>query len=247
MKLRLGHAYAAAFILLISAPPPALTADKPLPSNEETECCPAEARDISELQGRASFFKVPLVCPAAPQIGCGGRSKPILLELERQKGVEEAWLNRAGTILAVVWEKDLSKAKRAQILKSVAKAEELETEELKGDAAKSALENFAKGAGWHRGEEVDRLTEEEIGVIAERLTRRVAAKVSLAPEAEKGLQADLALLGKRLFLLGRGDSAATETKNDPLAEIARRRLPENAQGVLRDAVEQGYVPLPGEK
>src|SRR6266550_2309017 len=36
-------------------------------------------------------------------IGCGSASKPILLDLERQAGVLEAWLNRAGTIIAVVW------------------------------------------------------------------------------------------------------------------------------------------------
>ena len=39
---------------------------------------------------RISVFKAPLVCPAAPQTGCGGASKPILLDLERQPGVREA-------------------------------------------------------------------------------------------------------------------------------------------------------------
>src|SRR5438309_7138529 len=46
---------------------------------------------------RISVFKAPLVCPAARQIGCGSASKPILLDLEQQPGVLEAWLNRAGT------------------------------------------------------------------------------------------------------------------------------------------------------
>jgi hypothetical protein len=31
---------------------------------------------------RVSFYQVPLVCPAAPHIGCGSASKPLLLELE---------------------------------------------------------------------------------------------------------------------------------------------------------------------
>src|SRR6266436_10087542 len=52
---------------------------------------------------RLSFYEVPLVCPAAPQIGCGSASKPLLLELEHGGAVSEAWLNRAGTILAVIW------------------------------------------------------------------------------------------------------------------------------------------------
>ena len=46
---------------------------------------------------RITVFKAPLVCPAARQIGCGSASKPILLDLEQQPGVLEAWLNRAGT------------------------------------------------------------------------------------------------------------------------------------------------------
>ena len=52
---------------------------------------------------RISFYEVPLVCPAAPEIGCGSRSKPILLQLEREEAVAEAWLNRPGTVIAVVW------------------------------------------------------------------------------------------------------------------------------------------------
>src|SRR2546430_17700047 len=55
---------------------------------------------------RISVFKVPLVCPAAPQMGCGSASKPILLDLECQTGVLEAWLNRAGTIISAVWQHD---------------------------------------------------------------------------------------------------------------------------------------------
>src|SRR5204862_6491220 len=54
------------------------------------------------LNDTVSFYRVQLVCPAAPQIGCGSAAKPLLLELERQPGVAEAWLNRTGTILAIV-------------------------------------------------------------------------------------------------------------------------------------------------
>ena len=50
-----------------------------------------------------SFFAVQLQCPAAPQIGCGPVSKPILLELQREPAIAEAWLNETGTVIAVVW------------------------------------------------------------------------------------------------------------------------------------------------
>src|SRR5216684_6062215 len=65
---------------------------------------------------RVSVFKAPLVCPAAPQIGCGGASKPILLDLERQPGVLEAWLNRAGTIIAVVWKLEANAETRRKVV-----------------------------------------------------------------------------------------------------------------------------------
>src|SRR5262252_1882246 len=48
------------------------------------------------------FYKAPLVCPAAPHIGCGSASKPLLLELERSDVVSEAWLNRARTVMAIL-------------------------------------------------------------------------------------------------------------------------------------------------
>ena len=65
-------------------------------------CASARAEDTktapkSPSPDRLSVFQVPLQCTAAPQIGCGSRAKPMLLELERDSNVNEAWLNRAGT------------------------------------------------------------------------------------------------------------------------------------------------------
>src|SRR2546422_3703710 len=65
---------------------------------------------------RISVFKAPLVCPAAPQIGCGSASKPILLDLEKQPGVLEGWLNRAGTIIAVVWKLESDAETRRKVV-----------------------------------------------------------------------------------------------------------------------------------
>src|SRR5258708_37955485 len=50
-----------------------------------------------------TFYDAALVCGAAPAIGCGSRAKPLLIDLERQTAIEEAWLNQAGTIVAIVW------------------------------------------------------------------------------------------------------------------------------------------------
>jgi hypothetical protein len=51
---------------------------------------------------RVTFYEVPLACPAARNLGCGSAAKPILLGLEKRPTVQEAWLDHAGTTLAIV-------------------------------------------------------------------------------------------------------------------------------------------------
>src|SRR5229473_1841999 len=65
----------------------------------------ASKRDVS-------IYQVPWRCPAALQIGCGSHAKPVLLELEQNPGVSEAWLNRQGTAVAVVWKTDAKRKAR---------------------------------------------------------------------------------------------------------------------------------------
>src|SRR5215831_4056056 len=125
---------------------------------------------------RISVFKVPLVCPAAPQIGCGSASKPILLDLEKQPGVLEAWLNRAGTRIAIVWKADSDAETKRKI---AADLKEDRVTELAGKSRDETVADFLSGKGWYRGADVDRLSEEESGIIAARLVKRVQTKSKL--------------------------------------------------------------------
>ena len=108
-----------------------------------------------------TFYDVPLVCGAAPEIGCGSRAKPLLLDLERQAAVKEAWLNRTGTIIAIVWRDDTC----PEIAKAV--FEKHEVQYIERDAGDSDSEPFHANRAWLRGPEVDRLSREEAGEIAE--------------------------------------------------------------------------------
>src|SRR5712691_8086773 len=101
---------------------------------------------------QVSVFKAPLVCPAAPQIGCGSASKPILLDLERQPGVLEAWLNRAGTIIAVVWKPESDAETRGKVATEL---KEDRATELQGDLRDKAVQNFLSANGWYHGADVD--------------------------------------------------------------------------------------------
>src|SRR5438067_13680664 len=100
---------------------------------------------------RITVFKAPLVCPAAREIGCGSASKPILLDLEQQPGVLEAWLNRAGTRIAVVWKPDSDTETRRNVATDL---QEDRATELDGKLRDETVADFLSGRGWYRGADV---------------------------------------------------------------------------------------------
>jgi hypothetical protein len=133
-----------------------------------------------------SFYSVQLVCGAAPHIGCGSASKPILLELERDPLVGEAWLNRSGTMLAVVWKQKVSSRKRTKLVSALLEQEKVQ--EIKGDARGQALKGFQSGSGWYRGAEVDRLSEEEAEIMASRLVRKMQGLITISDATGRVLE-----------------------------------------------------------
>src|SRR5438552_9570439 len=191
---------------------------------------------------RISVFKAPLVCPAAPQIGCGGASKPILLDLERQPGVREAWLNRAGTIIAVVWKPDSDAETRRNV---AAELKEDHAAELEGKSRDDAVKDFLSGKGWYRGADVDRLSEEEADIIAARLVRSVQAKSALTKDKAEGLQRAFADTLRK-------DLTGKSVGPNHLEEIAGEYLDQGQIKILKqaikdeEAIENGERPVPNE-
>src|SRR5258706_10382950 len=131
-----------------------------------------------------SVYQVPWRCPAALQIGCGSHAKPILLQLEQNAGVSEAWLNRQGTVVVVVWKPDARRKARSDAVRTL---KEQKASKLSGKEQAKALTDFESGKGWYRGADVDRLSEEEAGMIATRWVRRGQAKTTLTEEKADGL------------------------------------------------------------
>ena len=193
---------------------------------------------------RISLYEVPLVCPAAPEIGCGSRSKPVLLALEQQPAVAEAWLNRAGTVMAVVWKAEAKRKDRTSALDAISKKEELQARELSGAAQKKALKDFLSGQEWHRGGDVDRLSEEEAGIIAARLVRRIQAKVSVSEEKSKALRVEFMNVFKQRFT---GAQANDQTSaEEQLLNVLRGQLDEKDVALLKKTLPRSIRPLPGE-
>src|SRR5882757_5491218 len=77
----------------------------------------SEHSNISPAQ--VSFYSVPLACPAARGLGCGSAAKPVLRALDKKNTVQEAWLDHAGTTLAIVWKKGATGDARAAEIRSV--------------------------------------------------------------------------------------------------------------------------------
>lgn len=205
----------------------------------------AETNNTAVSPDRITLYEVPLVCPAAPEIGCGSRSKPILLQLEREGSVAEAWVNRPGAIMAIVWEPETRRAERAATLRAVAEKEQFKPRELNGAARKEALKAFLSREGWHRGSDVDRLSEEEAGIIAARLVRRIETRVSLSAEQAKTLRAEFTGILKRR-LTGEQDDNESNTE-ERLLTVLRSHLDEKDVAELEKTLPRSLRPLPGEQ
>lgn len=197
---------------------------------------------------RVSFYRVPLVCAAAPQIGCGSRARPILLDLEHLPPVAQAWLNRSGTVLAVVWEAERDPGTTTKEVNSLLQSKGLTPVELVGEEREHVLEGFSTRSGWYRGEEVDRLSEEEAGVIAARLVRRVSASVVLPDQDAEALRSAFETVFRKRFLDGSRNSGKTRSAQmeAELVKAARRRLDKRGITALREAIALGYRPQPSE-
>jgi hypothetical protein len=131
-----------------------------------------------------TFYDVPLVCGAAPAIGCGSRAKPLLMDLERQAAIREAWLNRAGTIVAIVWS---GPARTAEVARPVFERHEVQCKERCDDKPSS----FRKNMSWFRGAEVDQLSLEEAREIAEISVASAARERLVSAEEAAQIKSDI--------------------------------------------------------
>lgn len=125
-----------------------------------------------------SFYSVPLVCEAAPQIGCGCRAKPRLAKLDGQAAVRRTWLHQSGDLLAVEWQHVLQAHERLALVRSaVADAREL-TEPSRSHKVERVT-SFRDPRHWYTRETIDQLSDHEARVIARRVISRVSGLLSL--------------------------------------------------------------------
>jgi len=154
--------------------------------------------------------------------------------------VLEAWLNRAGTRIAVLWKPESDAPARRKV---VADLKEDHAIELDGKPRDEAVNDFLSGKGWYRGADVDRLSEEEADVIAARLVRRVQAKTALAKDKAEGLQRALADTYRQRLT----NKISREQELSRFQDIGREYLEKDQMAILQEAIESGVLPLPNEQ
>lgn len=210
---------------------------------------PADAGRHELTRERISVFKVPLRCEAAVGLGCGVKAKPILQTLARQPAVVQAWLNRHGTIVAVLWAEGIDPKVRGERVGSILAEQGLAARELVGAARESALRDFSSGAGWYRGDAVDRLSEEEAAIIAARLVHRVTTKVPLSDGLIDTLLAAFAEVCRHQLINRPLTSARLRRQRiaNEILKAGREHLDGPALEALQEAVALGHRPLTGEK
>ena len=197
-----------------------------------------------------SLFQVPWQCPAAPEIACGGLAKPVLLELEQNTGIAEAWINRAGTVLAVVGS-DRNREARTKTVRTLLREifEKDVATELQGEARTTELASFRSDAPWYRGAQVDALSIEEADIIAARLVHRIEAKVALSEDKTRLLTVSFADILKARFIRS-SDAPRTgdqKPRDEQLRDIARAQLGTAGVSAFDEALAKGERPAPGEK
>jgi hypothetical protein len=193
---------------------------------------------------RVSFYEAPLTCPAARGLGCGSAAKPVLLDLERTSIVDEAWLDQSGRTMAIVWARDTPASDRKTALAAVTEARGLEIEELTGEPRATAASGFSSGKGWHRGTDVDRLSEQEAHVITDRLLARLTAKTPSAKTKTATLRPELVETIRQLLV---GEYPSMSECRDKLLAIARRQLSAPELTAFTAAIEAGYRPIGAER
>lgn len=160
-----------------------------------------------------TFYEVPLVCGAAPEIGCGSRLKPVFMDTEKEKSIKESWSNRQGTVIAIVWNEPANE----KLIQSIFKKHSIDaklivdsTDEVKQTAS------LRRKDKWYKGMEVDQLSIEEADVIATSLTNFAEGTKLINKEEAASIKKDLEDYYKRELVVVRTNeelgSDATQNK-----------------------------------
>lgn len=216
------------------------------------------ANDKASNKGpQTTFYETPLVCNAAPEIGCGSRAKPALLALEKNPAVKEAWLNRAGTVIAIVW---MNEEMSHQVAEPIFRENNIDFKMLDDAASATLAKTFRQEKHWYRGGNVDQLSREEATTIAENSVRfALDSNLISRDEAEK-IKGDIEAYFKiELVKIRTNDQLTEDSENKfmlAMYEIGAKHIGKERtekalelyqQGVAQQCKKDGACEQPGTK
>ncbi|QEC69262.1 mercuric transport protein MerTP [Panacibacter ginsenosidivorans] len=156
---------------------------------------------MNASSAEVSFYEAPLVCHAAPSIGCGSKAKFMLVDLEKYNdAVEGAWLNKTGTVVAVKWNASTNESKQTEIINVVSTSHNIALNPVPPSEASNYAKSFPNSSQWFKGKAVDQLSKEEAQIIAKNTIAGYKKDGLVKPSFEKQFQADIAKIYENLFL-----------------------------------------------
>lgn len=205
---------------------------------------PAIAADAALID----FYLVPLVCEAAPQIGCGCRTKPVLQALEANPMIQHAWLNKAGTTIAIQWRGATSEDEKLGVLSSVIDDGE-NVPAVRANGYEALFAELRSGVHWYSAETVDNLSRSEADIIGLRMMDRIKASVVLTQVQTTALQCAIACSAYEILIDTRAASREWRQPalNSAIVSAASPYLNVKEIEALTNTLHVAdYRPLPGE-
>jgi hypothetical protein len=137
-----------------------------------------------------------------------------------------------------------SATQRSFTLKQIAGEHEMPLDEITGPARESSMMAFQAGKGWHRGSDVDCLSEQEAVVIANRLLNRTAVEAPSSKSKGDAIRPELTDTLRQLLV---GTMPSMEECREKLTKIGRKHFNEAEFSAFELAFEQGYRPIAAEQ
>lgn len=149
-----------------------------------------------------------------------------------------AWLNGAGTFLAVAGDAVSTRESRAKSVASVLEKRKVNVKELEGDALDAALRDFRARKGWYRGEDVNQLSAKEAGIFAERLAAALQKEAALNNETRQKLAAAFTDIFKRCLIpSGNPKKRLSQSeRKEQLTNVVREQMGERGVSALEKAL-----------
>lgn len=187
---------------------------------------------------RVAFYEIALTCSSAPKLGCGSRAKRVLSTLTADSRIAAAWVNEAGTRLAVVWNQPSAPFKADQV-NEILGANGLAVNPTDEEMHAKLLASFRANQGWFDSHSIDELSRKESSIIAERLVKRLHQRMPVTPKQSSALV--------KAIMSSCWDRGGCQVEKDVTKIAQHAKLDVSGVEALREAIALGYRPLENEQ